>query len=152
MLISISNKQCTKLDPSRCLQKPATGVSVWRKENSIATCPTCPSAMNTMHGCASQAHAEDVTGDACAICGGSEDIATDWISCDQCETWVHFSCDTRPYLGAFKDYSKGQGQTYTCARCHDARKRKTPSGGKAASAATTSAAAAADAPAEAAAS
>ncbi|KAK9800299.1 hypothetical protein WJX73_007633 [Symbiochloris irregularis] len=71
-----------------------------------------------------QAHPDDVTGDACAICGGSDDIATDWISCDMCESWVHFSCDSRPYLGNFKDYSKGQGQSYTCASCHDTKKRK----------------------------
>lgn len=72
---------------------------------------------------AAQAHPDDVIGDTCAICGGSEDIATDWISCDQCDQWVHFSCDQRSYLGAFKDYSKGQGQNYTCPTCHDKRQR-----------------------------
>ena len=29
-----------------------------------------------------QAHPEDITGDSCAICGGGEDVADDWISCD----------------------------------------------------------------------
>ncbi len=33
-------------------------------------------------------HTEDVTGDSCALCGGGEEIATDWISCDSCQHWV----------------------------------------------------------------
>ena len=44
------------------------------------------SALETVQGCASQAHAESVTGKACAIFGGSKDIAMDWINCDQWET------------------------------------------------------------------
>jgi hypothetical protein len=33
-------------------------------------------------------HPEDVTGDTCILCGGSEEAATDWISCDSCGSWV----------------------------------------------------------------
>ena len=42
-----------------------------------------------------QAHPEDVTGDRCALCGRGDEWATDWISCDACDCWVHFSCDPR---------------------------------------------------------
>ena len=106
-----------------------------RTEHRVAAKPGDPFNVHT-NPCACsehvrgtvQAHPEDITGDACAICGGSEDIATDWISCDMCDSWVHFSCDKRPYLGAFKDYAKGQGQNYTCARCHDTKKRKQAAG------------------------
>ena len=37
--------------------------------------------------------------ECCTICGLGEDYATDWISCDSCNSWVHLSCDKRPYLG-----------------------------------------------------
>jgi hypothetical protein len=33
-------------------------------------------------------HPEDVTGDTCILCSGSEQAATDWISCDSCGSWV----------------------------------------------------------------
>lgn len=49
-----------------------------------------------------QAHPEDVTGDKCVLCNRGDEQATDWVSCDRCGSWVHFSCDTRPDLGAFK--------------------------------------------------
>jgi hypothetical protein len=71
-----------------------------------------------------QAHPEDVTGDKCAICGGSDEAATDWISCDSCNAWVHFSCDQQPQLGAFKDYAKGNGRTYVCPSCTDAKRAR----------------------------
>lgn len=64
-----------------------------------------------------QAHPEDVTTDRCSICGGAEEMATDWVSCDSCNTWVHFSCDDRPGLGTFKDYAKTDGLMYICADC-----------------------------------
>lgn len=64
-----------------------------------------------------QAHPQDVTSSTCSICGGSDEKATDWISCDSCDKWVHFSCDKRPDLGAFKDYVKGNGRTYECPSC-----------------------------------
>lgn len=46
-----------------------------------------------------QAHPEDVNGGQCALCGQGEECGTDWISCDMCDCWVHFSCDKRPFLG-----------------------------------------------------
>lgn len=41
-------------------------------------------------------HPEDVTGDTCILCGGSEESATDWISCDSCGSWVRTCCDLLP--------------------------------------------------------
>ncbi len=70
--------------------------------------------------CARQAHPEDVTGDACSLCGGTDEVAGDWISCDACAAWVHFSCDSRPGLGAFKDYARAGGEPYICGRCAQA--------------------------------
>ena len=67
-----------------------------------------------------QAHPEDVTGDACSLCGGTDEVAGDWISCDACSAWVHFSCDTRPGMGAFKDYARAGGEPYICGRCAQA--------------------------------
>ena len=65
-----------------------------------------------------QAHPEDVGGEGCTICGGGEDVAADWISCDKCESWAHFSCDKRPDLAPFKDYAKGEGhKAYICPQC-----------------------------------
>ncbi|EFN52539.1 hypothetical protein CHLNCDRAFT_15191, partial [Chlorella variabilis] len=64
-----------------------------------------------------QAHPEDVTGDRCGICGRGDEHAADWLSCDMCDCWVHFSCDTRQGRGSFKDYSKGRGRLYHCPRC-----------------------------------
>ena len=65
-----------------------------------------------------QAHPEDVGGEGCSICGGGEDVSADWISCDKCESWAHFSCDKRPSLGPFKEYAKGEGHAvYICPKC-----------------------------------
>lgn len=61
-----------------------------------------------------------MTGDACSLCGGTDEVAGDWISCDACSAWVHFSCDARPGLGAFKDYARAGGQPYVCVRCAQA--------------------------------
>ncbi|KAK9844911.1 hypothetical protein WJX74_008601 [Apatococcus lobatus] len=72
-----------------------------------------------------QANPADVTGDHCAICGGSDEVSTDWISCDMCNIWVHFGCDRRPYLGTFKDYSKSNGRNYTCPRCAETKRQRT---------------------------
>lgn len=77
--------------------------------------------MITHYHCA-QAHPEDVIRDTCAICGGSDEAATDWISCDSCNNWVHFSCDGRTNLGTFKDYAKGNGATYNCIKCANAKR------------------------------
>ncbi|CAK0786305.1 hypothetical protein CVIRNUC_009518 [Coccomyxa viridis] len=63
------------------------------------------------------AHPEDMLGDTCALCARGDEQATDWVCCDRCGSWRHFSCDTRPGLGAFKDYSKGKGATYICFKC-----------------------------------
>ena len=49
-----------------------------------------------------QAHPEDMLGDTCALCARGDEQATDWVCCDRCGSWQHFSCDTRPGLGAFK--------------------------------------------------
>ena len=49
-----------------------------------------------------QAHPEDMLGDTCALCARGDEQATDWVCCDRCGSWRHFSCDTRPGLGAFK--------------------------------------------------
>ena len=49
-----------------------------------------------------QAHPEDVIREQCALCSRGDEHAHDWVCCDTCNTWSHFSCDTRPDLGAFK--------------------------------------------------
>ena len=49
-----------------------------------------------------QAHPEDKLGDTCALCARGDEQATDWVCCDRCGSWQHFSCDSRPGLGAFK--------------------------------------------------
>jgi hypothetical protein len=65
-----------------------------------------------------QAHPADVLSDRCVICGsGEEQGLTDWIACDSCESWVHFSCDKRQGLGTFAMYSGDSGRTYTCPAC-----------------------------------
>jgi hypothetical protein len=65
-----------------------------------------------------QAHPADVLSDRCIICGsGEEQGLTDWIACDSCESWVHFSCDKRAGLGTFASYSGEHGRTYTCPSC-----------------------------------
>lgn len=69
-----------------------------------------------------QAHPEDVIQETCAICGGTDEAATDWVSCDSCNNWVHFSCDGRSHLGTFKDYAKGNGATYNCVNCSNAKR------------------------------
>jgi len=59
-----------------------------------------------------------VLSDRCIICGsGEEQGLTDWIACDSCESWVHFSCDKRQGLGTFASYSGENGRTYTCPSC-----------------------------------
>ena len=73
-----------------------------------------------------QAHQEDVTGGCCAICGGGEEVADDWISCDLCDTWVHFSCDPRAQqaqLGSFREYAVGNGRSFTCIQCTEVKKK-----------------------------
>lgn len=57
--------------------------------------------------------------DRCTLCGrGEEAGATDWIACDGCNSWVHFSCDKRPGLGTFDDYANAeQPRSYTCPNC-----------------------------------
>jgi hypothetical protein len=66
-----------------------------------------------------QAHPADVVVDRCTLCGrGEEGGATDWIACDSCNSWVHFSCDKRPGLGTFDDYANAdQPRSYTCPNC-----------------------------------
>eukprot|EP00775_Hariotina_reticulata_P011312 gene11312-11462_t len=66
-----------------------------------------------------QAHPQDVVVDRCTLCGrGEEAGATDWIACDSCNSWVHFSCDKRPNLGTFEDYAEAeQPRSYTCPNC-----------------------------------
>ena len=49
-----------------------------------------------------QAHPGDVQGEKCFICGKGDDSGSDWISCDKCEHWVHFSCDKRTDLAPYK--------------------------------------------------
>lgn len=71
-----------------------------------------------LRSCAIQAHPADVGGDRCTICGrGEETGQVDWICCDSCNNWVHFSCDKRPNLGAFASYATGEGKSYTCPMC-----------------------------------
>ena len=73
-----------------------------------------------------QAHPEDVTGGVCAICGGGEDVGDDWISCDLCDTWVHFSCDPRAQqaqLGPYREYASGSGRSFTCIQCNEVKKK-----------------------------
>ncbi|KAL4422493.1 hypothetical protein ABPG75_008690 [Micractinium tetrahymenae] len=71
-----------------------------------------------------QAHLEDITGDRCGICGHGEEVAADWISCDMCDCWFHFSCDVRQARGTFKDYAKGKGRIYHCPRCSEVRRHQ----------------------------
>ncbi|GLI68742.1 hypothetical protein VaNZ11_013233 [Volvox africanus] len=63
------------------------------------------------------AHPEDVTLDRCVLCNGGDTVSSDWVCCDACENWAHFSCDKRPGIGAFKDYAQGQGRVYVCPSC-----------------------------------
>ena len=49
-----------------------------------------------------QAHPEDVIREQCALCHRGDDHAHDWVCCDTCDNWVHFSCDSRSDLGSFK--------------------------------------------------
>ncbi len=73
-----------------------------------------------------QAHPEDLTGGFCAICGGTEDVSDDWISCDLCDIWVHFSCDPRAQqdqLGSFREYAVGNGRSFTCLQCTEVKKK-----------------------------
>lgn len=60
------------------------------------------------------AHPQDVTLDRCVLCNGGDAVSSDWLCCDGCENWVHFSCDKRP-LGSFQDYSRGK--VYLCPTC-----------------------------------
>ncbi|GLC45726.1 hypothetical protein PLESTM_001771400 [Pleodorina starrii] len=63
------------------------------------------------------AHPEDVTTDRCVLCNGGDTVSSDWVCCDACENWAHFSCDKRPGIGAFKDYATGAGRVYVCPSC-----------------------------------
>lgn len=58
------------------------------------------------------AHPEDVTLDRCVLCNARdrEGGAADWLCCDCCENWVHHSCDKRPGLGQYKDYTQVGGR------------------------------------------
>lgn len=89
-----------------------------------------------------QAHPQDVVVDRCTLCGrGEEAGATDWIACDSCNSWVHFSCDKRPNLGTFDDYANAeQPRSYKCPNCARAEAR---AAGRGAAAAARAAAAAA---------
>ncbi|GIL72466.1 hypothetical protein Vretimale_4182 [Volvox reticuliferus] len=63
------------------------------------------------------AHPEDVTLDRCVLCNGGDTVSSDWVCCDACENWAHFSCDKRPGIGTFKDFAQGQGRVYVCPSC-----------------------------------
>ncbi|KAG2446124.1 hypothetical protein HXX76_000723 [Chlamydomonas incerta] len=65
------------------------------------------------------AHPEDVTLDRCVLCNARdrEGGTADWLCCDCCENWVHHSCDKRPGLGQYKDYTQGNGRVYVCPSC-----------------------------------
>eukprot|EP00803_Ostreobium_quekettii_P001217 evm.model.scf_1457.3 EVM.evm.TU.scf_1457.3 scf_1457:18929-26380(+) len=71
-----------------------------------------------------QVHPEDVIGDRCSICGGGDEVGTDWICCDGCETWAHFACDQRANTGSFKDYATGEGRNYYCPACNNGAKKQ----------------------------
>ncbi|RMZ54748.1 hypothetical protein APUTEX25_003126 [Auxenochlorella protothecoides] len=64
-----------------------------------------------------QANPADVTSGNCLVCG--QGAGDDWISCDNCDRWLHFSCDKRPHPGSFKDYSKRHGLKFVCGPCTD---------------------------------
>ena len=67
----------------------------------------------------------------CTLCGCHEG-PTDWIACDKCDSWLHFSCDTRRGLGTFADYTDAeQPRSYTCPDCARSVPRRQPKvGGK----------------------
>eukprot|EP00887_Chlorella_sp_A99_P000408 scaffold13.g408.t1 len=71
-----------------------------------------------------QAHPQDVRRDICSICRRGEEGGTDWVCCDMCDCWTHFSCDRRPYLGSFKDYSKARGRIYHCLTCTEIKRQR----------------------------
>lgn len=78
------------------------------------------------------AHPEDLVGDICAGCGCGDDGGTDWISCDECTTWMHFSCDARGKtgeLGNYKDYvgdeDSATSRSFTCSGCHVPKRQRT---------------------------
>lgn len=87
--------------------------------NVTAVCVLVPAV------CVLQAHPQDVVVDRCTLCGrGEEAGATDWIACDSCNSWVHFSCDKRPNLGTFQDYADAeQPRSYKCPNCARAEAR-----------------------------
>ena len=58
-------------------------------------------------------------GEICAGCALGDEGGTDWISCDECSTWMHFGCDERGKtgeLGTFEEYD--ESRPFTCSGCH----------------------------------
>lgn len=93
----------------------------WRSTTHVRSniCEHSLSRMRSLLSVWLQAHPADVVVDRCTLCGrGEEGGATDWIACDSCNSWVHFSCDKRPGLGTFDDYANAeQPRSYTCPNC-----------------------------------
>jgi len=72
-----------------------------------------------------KAHPDDVVGEVCAGCALGDDNGNDWISCDECSTWMHFNCDERGKtgeLGAFEDFD--ESRPFVCSGCHLSSKRQ----------------------------
>lgn len=50
------------------------------------------------------AHPKDVAGDLCIICHRADAEQGDWLACDTCERWSHYSCDARTGLASYQEY------------------------------------------------
>lgn len=50
------------------------------------------------------AHPKDVAGDLCIICHRADADQGDWLACDTCERWSHYSCDARSGLASYQEY------------------------------------------------
>jgi hypothetical protein len=104
-----------------CSQKQDVGCCAREQRFRCRSCctPAGPMSNNLRPSSfAMQAHPQDVATDRCTICSlGEEAGATDWIACDNCNCWVHFSCDRRADLGTFASYSEGEGRSYFCPTC-----------------------------------
>lgn len=103
-------------------------------------CTACPGLLRCaellgaapLHSlCAAQAHQVDVAPDRCGLCvPGIEHPAQDWVCCDTCTAWLHFTCDTRSATGELGEYKDYLGtveapplRSYTCPPCSSKRMR-----------------------------
>lgn len=56
------------------------------------------------------AHPKDVAGDLCIICHRADSEEDDWLACDTCGRWSHYSCDARSGLASYQEYKAAGGE------------------------------------------